>query len=157
MSHGKNYIFNVFRIMLIALLVAMTIFNCKKSGPQVIEEPEPSTTTTTSTTTTSTTTSTTTTTIAQLSEDDIAEAKAAIDKAVKAGAKQYDPDNLDKANKAFDDAKNENDKSKLELAKKYAEDAYRNTYRKKADEKREICEKLMKKANEYGINETNND
>ena len=158
MSHGKNFIFNVFRIIMIALLVAATIFNCKKSGPQVIEEPEPSTTTTTSTTTTSTTTSTTTTTtIASLSEDEINEVKDAIDKAVKAGANKYDKENLDNANKAFDEAKNENDKDKLTLAKKYAEDAYRNTYRRKADEKREICEKLMKKANEYGINETNNE
>lgn len=157
MKQGNNRFYNIFRFAMIITLVAVTIFNCKKSGPQIVEPETSSTTTTTTTTTSSTTTSTTTTTIAQLSEDDIKEAQDAIDKAVKAGAKQYDPDNLDKANKAFDEAKNENDRSKLELAKKYAEDAYRNTYKKKAEEKREICEKLMKKANEYGINETNNE
>ncbi|HOV13624.1 MAG TPA: hypothetical protein PK771_05020 [Spirochaetota bacterium] len=144
-------------VYLLVIAFAFFVFACK-TKPDV-KPPEETTTTSTTTTSTTlasttttqnvTTTSTTTTTVvfsSSLSEMDIKEVNDLIDKAIKANAEKYDPDNLFKAKNFFDSSKKNNSKDDLDKAKEHAKLAYENSLIKRALEKKDVVEKLFLEA-----------
>lgn len=139
---------------LFSFYLAVQFTGCK-TKPDVTPPEEETTTTIASTTTTvletTTVTSTaTTTTLQTLSDEDVKEAEELIDKASKAGADKYDPDNLNKAKNFFKTSKENNSKDDLEKAKERARLAYENSIMKKAFEKKEAADKLYAEADSIG-------
>ncbi len=137
---------NLFMILLIIFFFTFFILNCKTTPKQT----EGTTTTTTTTTTISTSKK------EKLSESQIAEAQELIEKAKTAGAEKFDPDNLKKGEEYLDEAIKLNDSNpeeaikKWELSKKHSTDAYNNSLKKRAENKRAEVEKLISEAEQAG-------
>jgi nucleoid-associated protein YgaU len=144
----KTVIF--FILLTIVLLISLLWTGCK-SKPEVKQ-----TTTTDTTTQTTASTTTTATEKGKLTDQELQDAQALIDRAIKYGAKEYDPDNL---NKAIEDLKNANEKNSddfvkareyLESSKDSANKAYENSLKGKALAKKDEADKLFAVAESMG-------
>jgi hypothetical protein len=138
--------------ILLSFVLALSLWTGCKSKPKVIE----TTTTSTTTTTTTSTTTTNSTEKSKLTDQELKEAQDLIDRAIKYGAREYDPDNL---NRAIEDLKNATEKNSsdfvkareyLESSKDNANKAYENALKGKALAKKDEADRLFAEAESIG-------
>lgn len=135
-------------LLLIVAVFGLSVYTGCKTKPDVED----------STTTTTTIASTTTTIVTQdkLSSEQIAEVRELIEKAKKAEAEKYDPDNLKNSQDELNEAVRLNDEdvakavSLWESSKKKAIDAYNNSFKIKAEIKKKSCNELFINAEKIG-------